>query len=209
MNDQRGSGARPVGRPPLDAEAERNRLLDAARAEFCQHGLQRASVAAIARRAGVSVPTLYRRCGSKDEITSATVLRDVLSVLANLEKAMLQLHTAEQRVVEAFVVGMREARTNQLVAAIREHEPEAIPAQLFSPEDAGRRLLRSTIAAFLQDGTLDSHAAEQAAELAIRIIATLLMTPTPVLPTETDEAARTFAEKYFVPIIHAARTGPA
>ena len=47
------------------AEARREAVLEAARHEFAQHGLHGASTDAIARRAGISQPYLFRLFGSK------------------------------------------------------------------------------------------------------------------------------------------------
>ncbi|MGH3726145.1 MAG: TetR/AcrR family transcriptional regulator [Mycobacterium sp.] len=193
---------------PRDADAERNRLLDAARTEFCQHGLRQASIAAIARRAGVSPSTLYRRCGTKDEIVSAVVTREVLQAFNRLEAATKDLATAEDRMVEAWVLGVGESRTNELVRALRDFDPDALTGGIFRQEDSQRRLVRSAIVGIFHDSTIDETAAEQAVEIVIRIIATLLMAPTPVLPLDTDDESRAFAQRYLVPIVGAARKGP-
>lgn len=52
-----------------------SRLLDAAREEFVAHGIARTAVGDIARRAGVSRPTLYRKCGDKEDIVAAVLVR--------------------------------------------------------------------------------------------------------------------------------------
>jgi AcrR family transcriptional regulator len=51
--------------PRQTAEARREAVLEAARHEFAQHGLHGASTDAIARRAGISQPYLFRLFGSK------------------------------------------------------------------------------------------------------------------------------------------------
>ncbi|MBT2212803.1 MULTISPECIES: TetR/AcrR family transcriptional regulator [Actinomadura] len=60
---------------PLRADAARNReaLLAAAADEFAEHGID-ASVADIARRAGVGKGTLFRHFPTKDDLISAIVL---------------------------------------------------------------------------------------------------------------------------------------
>jgi AcrR family transcriptional regulator len=50
------------------AEARRADVLEAARHEFAQHGLDGASTDAIARKAGISQPYLFRLFGSKKEL---------------------------------------------------------------------------------------------------------------------------------------------
>lgn len=50
------------------AQERREAVLEAARHEFSQHGLHGASTDAIARRAGISQPYLFRLFGSKKEL---------------------------------------------------------------------------------------------------------------------------------------------
>ena len=50
------------------AEVRREAVLEAAKHEFAQHGLHGASTDAIARRAGISQPYLFRLFGSKKEL---------------------------------------------------------------------------------------------------------------------------------------------
>src|SRR4029453_9635158 len=50
------------------AEARREAVLEPARVEFPEHGLHGASTDAIARRAGISQPYLFRLFGSKKEL---------------------------------------------------------------------------------------------------------------------------------------------
>jgi AcrR family transcriptional regulator len=51
-------------------------ILDAACVLFADEGFDRANMAAIAERGGVTKPTLYARFGSKDALFEATVLRE-------------------------------------------------------------------------------------------------------------------------------------
>ena len=65
----------PAAARPLRADAARNRalLLAAAADEFAEHGLE-ASVADIARRAGVGKGTVFRHFATKDDLIAAIVL---------------------------------------------------------------------------------------------------------------------------------------
>jgi AcrR family transcriptional regulator len=69
---------------PLRADAARNRksLLAAAADEFAEHGLD-ASVADIARRAGVGKGTVFRHFATKDELIAA-ILIDRMEALSDL-----------------------------------------------------------------------------------------------------------------------------
>lgn len=85
--------------------------MDAAREEFIAHGIARTAVGDIARRAGVSRPTLYRKCGDKEDIVAAVLVRETTEFFVRAQAVLAPLSNAEDRMVEAFVMGMREAAT--------------------------------------------------------------------------------------------------
>ena len=74
---------------PLRADAARNRalLLAAAADEFAEHGLS-ASVADIARRAGIGKGTVFRHFPTKDDLIAAIVL-DRIQALAAIGERLL------------------------------------------------------------------------------------------------------------------------
>ncbi len=89
-----GSGAAaaiPPGRaaatPPGRAAATRQRILDAATAEFAEHGLAGARVDEIAARAGANKRMLYAYYGSKEELW-LTVLERVYASKRDEERAL-------------------------------------------------------------------------------------------------------------------------
>jgi AcrR family transcriptional regulator len=79
-----------------DAKANRQRVIDAARAVFCERGIL-AEVREIADRAGLGVGTIYRNYPGKDELVLA-LLQDALETLT--EGA--ELAEAESDAIEAM-----------------------------------------------------------------------------------------------------------
>lgn len=72
---------RAVGRPSRDQQEEiSTRLLDAARAVFCRHGMSGASMEMIAAEAGVTKHTIYRRYDGKDHLLDAVVARELTRI---------------------------------------------------------------------------------------------------------------------------------
>ena len=57
------------------AEEQERRIIDAASSEFVRSGVRRANIDRIARDAGVSRSTLYRRFPSKDALLAEVVLQ--------------------------------------------------------------------------------------------------------------------------------------
>ncbi|MBV0919312.1 TetR/AcrR family transcriptional regulator [Mycobacteroides chelonae] len=186
-------------------DQERERLLDAARAEFVAHGFRRAAVADIAKRAKVSRQTLNRRCGDKDDMVSAVVGREVLQFFLTLAPLLDPGDKVEDQVVEVFVTGMRECRVNPVVAALKEYEAESMSMRLFETEHGNYQLALSVLVMRLMGDGYPEEGAKQAAELIMRITATLLLAPSKVLRAGTDEEARNLAVTYFLPVLAAAR----
>jgi AcrR family transcriptional regulator len=134
---------------PLRADAARNRalLLAAAADEFAEHGLE-ASVADIARRAGVGKGTVFRHFPTKDDLIAAIVLDRIENLRATgarllasedpgaalLEFLIAAGHQRQQRDLSFLMsagdlkpeVGQAQAGLFQaiedLVARAREHE---------------------------------------------------------------------------------------
>jgi len=69
------------------AAARRDEVLDAAMVEFADHGFEGASTEAIARRAGISQPYLFRLFGTKKELFKATVSRCFRETLEMFQRA--------------------------------------------------------------------------------------------------------------------------
>lgn len=61
------------GRPPDRGEARRRAFLEAARAEFLEHGFENANVNNVVRQAGGSLATLYARFGNKEGLFLAVM----------------------------------------------------------------------------------------------------------------------------------------
>lgn len=78
-----------VSTRPLRADAARNRqlLLAAAADEFAEHGLD-ASIADIARRAGIGKGTVFRHFATKDDLLAAIVLDRVETLNAAGERLL-------------------------------------------------------------------------------------------------------------------------
>jgi len=185
--------------------AARERMLDSARAEFIEHGIARTSVAAIAQRAGVSRPTLYRQCGDKDQIVADVVQRDVIDFFTRAHQVVSALDGAEERVIEAVVMGLRESREHPLVRALRAYETESFTAHLVEMNTPTYRAMIAVVAMMFADDEYRPAALERALDVALRVIATLLISPSPYSPTDTDDNARAFANRYLVPILRASR----
>src|SRR5262249_44055710 len=82
-------------------------ILDAALHESLACGLRRTNVDVVAKRAGVSRATLYRRFDGKDALVQAVLVRECRRFFTSVAAATDGLSTVEERLVEGFVVGVR------------------------------------------------------------------------------------------------------
>ena len=69
------------------AEERRDEILDAALEEFAERGLHGASTEAIAKRAGISQPYVFRLFGSKKDLFKASVARCLRETLELFQRA--------------------------------------------------------------------------------------------------------------------------
>src|SRR5882757_3094899 len=99
---------------PLRADAARNRdlLLAAAADEFAERGLD-ASVADIARRAGVGKGTVFRHFATKDDLISAIVL-DRVNVLNAVGERLLEAADPGAALLEFLTVAARQRQQRDL-----------------------------------------------------------------------------------------------
>ncbi len=99
--------------PPSDgerAEARRQQVLDAAAQCFRAHGFHGASMAEIARTAGMSPGHIYNLFENKEDLIAAIVARDQAHWLAKSE-AMLRAPDVMQAMLDGVALGVEDCTT--------------------------------------------------------------------------------------------------
>jgi AcrR family transcriptional regulator len=120
------SGARAV-RTRGDAATRREDVLDAAIAEFAEHGFHGASTPAIARRAGISQPYIYALFPSKKALFAAAHTRVVDRIRDGFAAAATGAKSpgdALRRAGRSFLAADREALLCQLQGYAASGDPE-------------------------------------------------------------------------------------
>ncbi len=187
---------------------EDHRLLDAARALIVTHGFRRTLIDDIARRAGVTRRTVNRRLGDKNRIVRAVVVREVETFFRETLAGLLGAGTPAERTVEAFVTGVVAFHRNEVAQAVLRHEPETFHALTTDWSGEWTSAVRDLVAVGLLGSGLAMDEARRMTELILRITASLLVAPTPLLPLRTEADARWFAQTVFAPIIERGLPGP-
>lgn len=196
--------ARALGEtPPSDALTEQ--ILDAAREQFMTFGLRRSTVDDVARRAGVSRVTVYRRIGSKDSLVSACLLREYRRFVVEVDEAVASLPTTEDRIVEGFVAVLGHIRAHPLVGGLLRLEPEIMLPFLTVGSGPAFLAMRDYVAGRLREARRAEGRPETdptpVAELMVRITVSFLLNPVSCFELDDDEQLRAFARGYLVPLI--------
>ena len=99
--------------PGPDPSAEA--ILDAAVVEFERHGLRRVALEDVARRAGVSRTTIYRRFANKDDLIAAVVERENVALFADIAAELKQAGPQSNYYVEAFTLSILKFRKQRVL----------------------------------------------------------------------------------------------
>jgi AcrR family transcriptional regulator len=186
-----------------DAVAET--ILDAALQEFLAYGLRRTNVDVVAKRAGVSRATLYRRFDGKDALVQAVLIRECRRFFTSIVAATGHLSTVEERLVEGFVVGVRYAREDPLMNRLMASDPEALLPYL----TVNGGLVVAVARDFLvQQGerhgelpSIEGREPAGVAELFVRLAISFTLTPDSCIPLGSDAEVRAFARGYLAPLM--------
>ncbi len=184
---------------PAPADDVRERILDAATACLLESGLDARLHAAIAERAGLSRPTLYKYVGDQTAILDAVRNREIEEFFTAAVPFLSSTDDLRAGLVDAVVFVVGYGREHRLLQkALREHPELIIPALTTESGPLVERihgmfadqLVRAIAAA---DADLDSRVA---VEWIFRIIVSLITTPSGP-PTETPEQLREYIDGLF------------
>ncbi|RCW38494.1 TetR family transcriptional regulator [Halopolyspora algeriensis] len=183
-----------------DAFAER--ILDGGLACFSEMGLRRPTVEDIARRAGVSRVTVYRRFENKATLIEAVLLRECQRCLTALDDAITGVEALDERIVEGFVFALRYGRGHPLVGGLLQVEPEEVLPYLTVRADTALAVAREYLAEHIRLADNGAFDPVQIAEIMARIVVSFVVTEDSSIELDTDEDLRRFARRYLVPLVH-------
>ncbi|WP_346046925.1 helix-turn-helix domain-containing protein [Actinomadura chokoriensis] len=189
-----------------DKDETRTRVLDAAYEQFSRLGIQRSTMEDVARRAGVSRITVYRRFATKDALVEHVVRREFRRYFDQFLLDIGRAETAADRVVLGFVSSLRAIRRNPLIGGLIATEPDLVVPSMIS--DGGRTLatVRQFVAGQLRHeqraGTVSADLdIDHVAELMVRISASFLAIPSHLVDLDDDEQLAALARRFLVPML--------
>ena len=181
-------------------------VLDAAYDLFCRQGVQRSSVDEVARRAGVSRITVYRRFTSKDALVEHVVRREFRRYIDQFLLDVSQASTVSERVVVGFVSSLRAMRSNPLIGGLMAAEPELVGPLVVGEGGTTLTVVAQFVAGQLrreQDAGNVSKAidVELVAEMMVRVSTSFLTTPGGLVDLDDDDRVGDIARRFLVPML--------
>ena len=149
---------RAAGRAAPGATASDDVVLAAAKACVLDVGLRRTTLADVARRAGVSRMTVYRRYGDMPSLVSALLTTELLGLISGADVEVADRPTARERLVEAVVLVVDRLAEHPLWCRVLELDPELLLPLVFdrfgSSQKAAVELVAGQVAEGRRDGSM-------------------------------------------------------
>lgn len=191
------------------ADATRAKLLVAAYEQFCIDGVAGASMEDVARRAGTSRITIYRKFDSKDALVDEVIAHELSEYFAYFQKAMAEADDFAERLVTGFVTSIQQIWSNPLIKRLIADDPALVPGLVGGGGGRNMRAVSEFVATALRTeqhaGNLDpSVDPELAAELIARITGSFVTTPGGHVELDDAEQLEDLARSYLLPMLKVA-----
>jgi AcrR family transcriptional regulator len=178
---------------PVDEMADK--VLDAAFAQFVAFGIRRTTMEDVAKRAGVSRITVYRRFADKNRLVESVMLREARRFFTEFGHAVDRLPNLEERFAEGVVVTLRFARANPLLSRMLDAEPDAILPHLTIGAGPlvtiARVYLAGRLREWQEDGAVPpALSVDPVAEVLVRLALSFVLTRDSCFPLDDEDALR-------------------
>ncbi|WP_211840409.1 TetR/AcrR family transcriptional regulator [Saccharopolyspora hirsuta] len=182
------------------------RVLEAAYELFRRMGIRRTSMEDVARQAGVSRITVYRRFTTKDALVEQVIRREFRRYFDQFLLDIREARTVADRVEIGFASSLRAIRQNPLIGGLMVAEPDLVVPSLVG--DGGRTM--TTVSRFVASRLrLEQRAGnvahdvdvELVAEMMVRVSTSFLVTPSNLIDLDDDEQVRRIARRFLVPML--------
>lgn len=188
---------------------DRDPVLDAALAAFLDFGIRRTSMGEIARRAGISPATLYRRYAQKSEVVMAVGLREAQRDLGYIDAKIDVTAPPLDQLTQLYTVVSHRLRANKLLQRVLATEPETVLPRLTLEAgpllDMGRAYLAAFLVRLQNQGHLPSYDVMPVADWLTRVAQSEILTPAASPLTEAE--TRTFVRDHLAPFVRLAPEG--
>ncbi len=191
--------------PVVGDDALFDRVAAAALDEFAEHGIRRTSMEDIARRAGVSRMTVFRRFASKQRLVEIVIAREVRRGMQELDLLWEGAETLEDRLVAGFEFAGRYVSGHPLFDRLLRSEPDVLLPPLTLDGGPVLELYRSLIAHRLQAEANAGRAAtpdiDGVADVIARLAISLLLTRDGTITLDDPNSVRRLVNLTLLPML--------
>jgi AcrR family transcriptional regulator len=183
-----------------------NAILDAAVVEFAQHGFRRVALDDVARRAGVSRTTIYRRFTGRDELVAAVIDRENAVLFADIADELKSRRPQSNYYVEAFTLSIVRFRQHRVLTRMLADDPGLMLELAHQYWEPAVERMAAALRVIFPDGFAEQIGADAVDELAdtiLRYAAMVLLLPAREPLLDADDL-RAFATTHFLPSLPAA-----
>jgi AcrR family transcriptional regulator len=175
-------------------------ILDAALVEFERHGLRRVALDDVARRAGVSRTTIYRRFANRDEL-AAVIERENVALFSDIANELKSAGPQSNYYVEAFTLSILRFRRHHVLNQMIADEPALVMEMLHAHYGAAIERMAAALKVIFPAGfaeRIGEPAVNDLADTILRYAGMVLLLPS-VEPLDTAADIRAFATRHFLP----------
>lgn len=184
----------PIRHNQSDADA----VLDAARDCVLAVGVRRTTLTDVARRAGVSRMTLYRRWPDVRTLVGDLMTREWIALAVGAMPDIDPGTPTRSRLVDGLVAGVTAFRAHPLFHKILDVDPELLLPYVLDRRGASQDALLGLITGALAEGHADGSVRTTHAGLQARSLLLVVQAFTLSLRTMTDEADPELTETAFL-----------
>lgn len=182
-------------------DASSEAILDAALVEFDRHGIRKVALDDVARRAGVSRTTIYRKFANKDDLVSAVIDRENARLFAGIAEELKSARPQSNYYVEAFTSAILRTRRHRVLNRMIVDDPALTIELARRHYQAAVLRIEQALKIVFPPGFADRIGSEAVTELADttwRYAMMALLLPS-AGPLETADDVRAFATKHYLP----------
>ncbi|MEU6621499.1 TetR/AcrR family transcriptional regulator [Streptomyces litmocidini] len=178
--------------------ADADPVLDAARDCVLAVGVRRTTLTDVARRAGVSRMTLYRRWPDVRTLVGDLMTREWISVAAGAMPPADDDRPERARIVEGLVAGVAAFRSHPLFRKILDVDPELLLPYVLDRRGASQDALLGLLLTALEEGHEDGSVRRVHPDLQARSLLLVVQSFTLSLRTMADEDDPELSEAAFL-----------
>ena len=189
-----------------------DRVAAAALAQFADFGIRRSTIGDVARRAGVSRVTVFRRFENKQRLVEVVVAREIRRGVAELTRAWEDGESLEQRMQHALSFTVSFVSDHPLFDRLLRSEPEILLPLLTVDGAPALALYRSLIAELLraeiQAGRAATTDPDRVAEVIARLAISLVLTRDGTISLDDPDSMGALVKLALLPILQPPMTRP-